>query len=120
MNYLLWVLASVSGPLLVVVAGVTAYIAVRALRAAQVTAQETRRSVDTLAMSIRVDVTLRLDDQLNRPAMLRARVARRIVPFRRLGSRLVFRRADLKAFIAALEGCAVEEALANMGSRYPG
>ena len=49
--------------------------------------------------------------------MLRARVARRTVPFRRLGSRLVFRRTDLVAFMAALEGCAVEEALANMAAR---
>ena len=48
--------------------------------------------------------------------MLRARVIRRTVPFRRLGSRLVFRRRDLEAFTAALDGCGFEEALANMAA----
>ena len=49
--------------------------------------------------------------------MLRARVVRRTIPFRRLGARLVFRRRDLEAFMAALEGCGVEEALANVAAR---
>jgi excisionase family DNA binding protein len=44
---------------------------------------------------------------------IRARISRRCLPFRRLGGRVVFRRAELLDFIQKLEGCALDEALAN-------
>jgi hypothetical protein len=44
---------------------------------------------------------------------LRARVARRQVPFKRLGARIIFSRAELYDFIEKLEGCRVGEAVAN-------
>ncbi|MEK6801909.1 MAG: helix-turn-helix domain-containing protein [Nitrospirota bacterium] len=47
---------------------------------------------------------------------MRARVTRRLVPFRRLGERgrIVFLRAELEAFLSALDGCPLDEALANL------
>ena len=48
---------------------------------------------------------------------LRARVARRLVPFRRLGGRVVFVKGDLEAFLSSLGGCSVEEALTNVDTR---
>lgn len=44
---------------------------------------------------------------------LRSGVARREVPFRRLGGRLVFLRSELERFVQQLEGCGLEEALRN-------
>jgi hypothetical protein len=44
---------------------------------------------------------------------IRARVARRSIPFRRWGGRIVFLRSELSEFLQALEGCKVQEALAN-------
>ena len=48
---------------------------------------------------------------------LRARVARRLVPFRRFGKRIVFVRKELEDFLVTLEGCAADEALANLAVR---
>jgi excisionase family DNA binding protein len=48
---------------------------------------------------------------------VRSRVDRRLMPFRRLGGRVVFVRAELDAFVAALEGCGVDEAIANLRLR---
>jgi hypothetical protein len=47
----------------------------------------------------------------------RAQVVRRQVPFRRRGGRVVFLRADLEQFLAALPDCDVKEALANAEAR---
>ena len=45
---------------------------------------------------------------------VRARVARRQLPFRRLGAgRIIFNRAELVDFLGKLEGVGVGEALAN-------
>jgi hypothetical protein len=48
---------------------------------------------------------------------LRARVARRIVPFRRFGGRIVFRLTELEQFIEQLPGVTVEQAQANLAAR---
>ncbi|HUF93616.1 MAG TPA: helix-turn-helix domain-containing protein [Candidatus Limnocylindria bacterium] len=48
---------------------------------------------------------------------IRARVARRCIPFRRLGARIVFNRAELLDFLEKLEGVGVGEALANVAGR---
>jgi helix-turn-helix protein len=51
---------------------------------------------------------------------LRARVARRTVPFRRLGRRIVFIRAELERFIAELPGVTAETALRVIAERRGG
>jgi hypothetical protein len=54
---------------------------------------------------------------------IRARVERRLLPFRRWGGgprrggRLIFERAALLEFIAGLPGCSVGEALSNRAQR---
>jgi excisionase family DNA binding protein len=48
---------------------------------------------------------------------LRRRIERREIPFRRLGGRVVFLRSELEAFLGALPGCLLEEALGNVRSR---
>jgi excisionase family DNA binding protein len=48
---------------------------------------------------------------------LRARVERRVIPFRRLGGRICFLKGELERFLAALEGCDADEALANLAHR---
>ena len=74
MNYWLWALSLASAPALVVLATLAARIALRTLQAAEHTAQETRKSVEKLDLSLRVDVILRLDERFNAPALLQARV----------------------------------------------
>ena len=44
---------------------------------------------------------------------LRAKVDRRMVPFRRWGSRIVFLRGELEKYLDELPGCRIEEALEN-------
>jgi excisionase family DNA binding protein len=51
---------------------------------------------------------------------LRARVARRLVPFKRLGGRVVFIKSDLETFLSALDGCSIDEALQNIETRQEG
>lgn len=48
---------------------------------------------------------------------IRARVARRTIPSRRWGGRVVFLRRELLAFLQGLEGVDVREALANEQAR---
>lgn len=48
---------------------------------------------------------------------IRARIARRLLPHRRLGSRVVIPRADLEAFLAGLDGCDPEEAIRNVAAQ---
>jgi hypothetical protein len=48
---------------------------------------------------------------------LRARVARRLVPFRRFGGRVVFVKKELEAFLSSLDGCTSDEAIENMRVR---
>jgi hypothetical protein len=48
---------------------------------------------------------------------LRARVARRVVPFRRLVGRVVFLRSELEQFVATLPGCSLDEALREVAER---
>ena len=45
---------------------------------------------------------------------LRARIARRSIPFRRWGGRIVLLRSELSEFLQALEGVRVQEALDNL------
>jgi hypothetical protein len=48
---------------------------------------------------------------------LRAWVDRRAVPFKRLGGRVVFLKAELEAFLVQLDGCGVDEAIQNLAAR---
>lgn len=47
----------------------------------------------------------------------RALIARRLIPFRYLGGRIVFIRAELEAWLHSLDGCTLEEVKANAESR---
>ena len=49
--------------------------------------------------------------------LIRARVERRLVPFRRLGGRIVFLREELTAYQQRLPGCGLDEALKNLEQR---
>ena len=48
---------------------------------------------------------------------MRGKVERRLVPFRRVGGRIVFIRRELEAFMTALPGCSLDEALSNVHAR---
>lgn len=49
--------------------------------------------------------------------VIRARVHRHLLPFRRFGGRIVFIRDELDQFIAALPGVTLEEARENLAIR---
>ncbi len=49
--------------------------------------------------------------------MLRARVARQLVPFRKWSGRVLFVKSELLMFLSQLDGCSVEQALANVQQR---
>jgi len=48
---------------------------------------------------------------------IRAKVARGLLPYRRLGSRICFLRDDVSAYLRRLPGVSVDEALANGKAR---
>ena len=48
---------------------------------------------------------------------LRGLIARRVVPFKKLGRRVMFQRRDLLAFIEGLHGCSPDEARENLAMR---
>jgi hypothetical protein len=52
------------------------------------------------------------------PKALRGDVARRLIPFRKLGGRVIFLRDELDAFLKNLPGCRLEEAQVNMAGRH--
>jgi hypothetical protein len=49
---------------------------------------------------------------------LRGLVARRLIPFRRLGGRIIFLRAELEAWLLSLDGCGLVQAKANLEQRH--
>lgn len=48
---------------------------------------------------------------------LRARVGRRLVPFKRFGGRVVFEKTELEIFLKSLDGCSTDEAIDNLRAR---
>jgi hypothetical protein len=50
---------------------------------------------------------------------IRAKVARGLLPYRRLGVRVIFVRAEVQDFLRQLPGVSVNEALANVVARRP-
>ena len=48
---------------------------------------------------------------------LRARVSRRVVPFRKFSGRIVFLRTELEQFLTNLPGCSLDEARENLALR---
>ena len=48
---------------------------------------------------------------------VRARVARRLIPFRKWGGRVIFLRQELTAFLENLPGCELNDALQNEAVR---
>lgn len=47
----------------------------------------------------------------------RGLVDRRLIPFKRLGGRIVFLRAELEAWLASLDGCTIDQAQENLRVR---
>lgn len=48
---------------------------------------------------------------------IRARVSRRLLPFRKFSGRVVFRRSELEQFLQDMPGCLPEEAKRNLEAR---
>ena len=48
---------------------------------------------------------------------MRGKVERRLIPFRRMSGRIIFIRSELEAWLDSLEGCLLDEALANVKER---
>ena len=48
---------------------------------------------------------------------IRQRIARRTLPFRKLGTRCIFLKHELEEFLTDLPGCSVEEARTNVARR---
>jgi hypothetical protein len=48
---------------------------------------------------------------------LRGHVARQLIPFRRLGGRIIFIRAELEGFLTTLPGVSLDEAKSNLELR---
>ncbi|NOS82767.1 MAG: helix-turn-helix domain-containing protein [Nitrospira sp.] len=47
----------------------------------------------------------------------RGMIARRLIPFRKIGGRIVFLRDELQQWLATLDGCSLGEARANQEAR---
>lgn len=47
----------------------------------------------------------------------RGLVDRRLIPFKRLGGRIVFLRAELESWLSGLDGCSLDEARTNLEAR---
>ena len=47
----------------------------------------------------------------------RGLVERRLIPFKRLGGRIIFLRAELEAWLSNLDGCTLAEAKTNLEMR---
>lgn len=53
----------------------------------------------------------------NTPKAVRNQVARKLIPFHRLGGRVIFLRDELESFLAGLPGCTPQEAVSNVQAR---
>lgn len=51
------------------------------------------------------------------PKAIRQRIARRTLPFRKLGGRIIFFKCELEQFLRDLPGCSIEEARSNTLAR---
>jgi hypothetical protein len=71
------------------------------------------RSLNGLVLDVRTGAALIGDSEKG----IRGKIARRLIPFRRLGGRIVFLRAELEAWLKLLDGCPLEEALKNLRQR---
>lgn len=67
-----------------------------------------------------LDITAGAEFMGGTPDALRAQVRRGTIPYRRMGGRIVFIRAELEKFISELPGVTVEEACASLAKRNGG
>ena len=49
---------------------------------------------------------------------VRGLVSRKLIPFRRLGGRILFLRSELETWLSTLDGCNLDEARANREARH--
>jgi len=74
------------------------------------------RNLNGLVLDVRNGAALIGDTEKG----IRGKVARRLIPFRRLGARIVFLRSELEAWLQNLDGCSLKEVQANMAARHHG
>lgn len=72
------------------------------------------RAFNGLALDVRTAAALVGDTEKG----IRGKVARRLIPFRRLGARIIFLRAELEQWLATLDGCNLDEAKKNREARH--
>ena len=72
------------------------------------------RRIDGVALDVRGGASLLGGTE----KQMRGMVARRIVPFRRLGTRIIFIRTELEQFLLSLDGCSLDEARKNREARH--
>ena len=48
----------------------------------------------------------------------RGLVERRLIPFKRLGGRIIFLRSELEAWLSGLDGCTLDAARKNLEARH--
>ena len=72
------------------------------------------RAFNGLALDVRGAAALVGDTEKG----IRGKAARRLIPFRRLGGRIVFLRSELEAWLLSLDGCTLDEAKTNMEPRH--
>jgi hypothetical protein len=71
------------------------------------------RRIDGLALDVRGAAALVGDTEKG----IRGKAARRLIPFRRLGGRIIFLRSELETWLSSLDGCTLDEAKTNMAAR---
>ncbi len=47
----------------------------------------------------------------------RGLIERKLIPFKRLGGRIIFIKAELELWLSSLDGCSLDEARANLEAR---
>jgi hypothetical protein len=72
------------------------------------------RRLDGLALGVREAAALVGDTEKG----IRGKASRHLIPFRRLGGRIIFLRSELETWLHSLEGCSLDEARTNQEARH--
>ena len=72
------------------------------------------RTINGLALDVRGAAAFVGDTEKG----IRGKVVRRLIPFRRLGSRIIFLRSELEQWLTTLDGCNLDEANVNQQERH--
>ena len=72
------------------------------------------RTLNGLALDVRTGAAFIGDSEKG----IRGKVARRTIPFRKLGGRIIFLRSELEAWLSGLDGCTLDAARKNLEARH--